>query len=200
MAPTRDDNARDKRSVLRPNPATFLWRFCALYDVEIRYYKKKVSKLYCLFNRNPPIVRICALADCAAISRSVIRRHLNRNPPKFLRPAQRIDFRATWRNHLITQLNKNSWFLYGPVSPNFCDTKFAAKYEAQAWATHVLLEACTPDGKPLVNARGKRSVLRPNPATLLKRFCALYDVEIRYCKKKVSKLYCLFNRNPPIVP
>ena len=30
MAPTRDDNARDKRSVLRPNPATFLRDF-ALY-------------------------------------------------------------------------------------------------------------------------------------------------------------------------
>ena len=30
MAPTRDDNARDKRSVLRPNPATFL-RDIALY-------------------------------------------------------------------------------------------------------------------------------------------------------------------------
>ena len=27
MAPTRDDNARDKRSVLRPNPATFLRDF-----------------------------------------------------------------------------------------------------------------------------------------------------------------------------
>ena len=30
MAPTRDDNARDKRSVLRPNPATLLRDF-ALY-------------------------------------------------------------------------------------------------------------------------------------------------------------------------
>ena len=30
MAPTRDDNARDKRSVLRPNPVTFLKDF-ALY-------------------------------------------------------------------------------------------------------------------------------------------------------------------------
>ena len=40
----------------------------------------------------------------------------------------------------------------------------------------------------------------PEPSNILKRFCALYDVEIRYYKKKVSKLYCLFNRNPPSVP
>ena len=35
MAPTRDDNARDKRSVLRPNPATFLRDF-ALY-MKLKY-------------------------------------------------------------------------------------------------------------------------------------------------------------------
>ena len=53
-----------------PEPSHILKRFCALYDVEIRYYKKKVSKLYCLFNRNPPIVRICAHSIPAKISKT----------------------------------------------------------------------------------------------------------------------------------
>ena len=68
MAPTRDDNARDdnardnardndKRRQRRtkrppPEPSNILKRFYALYDDKIRYFKKKVSKLYCLFNRN----------------------------------------------------------------------------------------------------------------------------------------------------
>ena len=41
MAPTTDNNARDERSVPRPNPATFLRDFYALYDVEGRYFMKK---------------------------------------------------------------------------------------------------------------------------------------------------------------
>ena len=40
MAPTRDDNARDKRERPPPEPSDILKRCCALYDVEIRYYKK----------------------------------------------------------------------------------------------------------------------------------------------------------------
>ena len=31
MAPTRDDNSRDKRSVLRPNLATFIWDFTLIW-------------------------------------------------------------------------------------------------------------------------------------------------------------------------
>ena len=46
MAPTTDNNARDERSVLRPNPATFLRDF-TLHMTTIYYaiLKKKVSKL-----------------------------------------------------------------------------------------------------------------------------------------------------------
>ena len=43
IAPTRDDNARDKRSVLRPNPATFLEDF-ALYKTT----KGAISRKRCL--------------------------------------------------------------------------------------------------------------------------------------------------------
>ena len=50
MAPTRDDNARDKRERPPPEPSNILKRFCALYGVKIRYYKKKVSKLNYLHN------------------------------------------------------------------------------------------------------------------------------------------------------
>ena len=49
MAPTTDNNARDERSVLRPNPSDILKRFHALYDNKLRYYMKKVSKLYCYY-------------------------------------------------------------------------------------------------------------------------------------------------------
>ena len=66
MASTTDNNARDKRIVPRPNPATFLrdftlymttYFYITLYDNKLRYYKKKVSKLYCLFNPFLPNVR-----------------------------------------------------------------------------------------------------------------------------------------------
>ena len=41
-----------------PEPSDILKRFYALYDNKLRYYKKKVSKLYCLLNPLPPTVRI----------------------------------------------------------------------------------------------------------------------------------------------
>ena len=50
MAPTTDNNARDKRSVPRPNPATFLRDFTLYMTLLGRYFMKKVSKLYYLFN------------------------------------------------------------------------------------------------------------------------------------------------------
>ena len=53
MAPTRDDNARQtERSP--PEPSDILKRFCALYGVKLRYYMKKVSKLYCSYNPYDP--------------------------------------------------------------------------------------------------------------------------------------------------
>ena len=33
-----------------PEPSDILNRFCALYDDKLRYYMKKVSKLYCSYN------------------------------------------------------------------------------------------------------------------------------------------------------
>ena len=33
-----------------PEPSDILKRFCALYDDKLRYYMKKVSKLYCSYN------------------------------------------------------------------------------------------------------------------------------------------------------
>ena len=50
MAPTTDDNARDKRSVLRPNPATFLSDFTLYmttnYAIIRKYYEKIIRKYY----------------------------------------------------------------------------------------------------------------------------------------------------------
>ena len=41
MAPTRDDNARDKRSVLRPNPATFLRDFALYMTLKYAIIRKR---------------------------------------------------------------------------------------------------------------------------------------------------------------
>ena len=44
MAPTRDDNARDKRSVLRPNPATFLRDFALYMTMKYAIIRKRCLK------------------------------------------------------------------------------------------------------------------------------------------------------------
>ena len=67
--------------------------------------------------------------------------------------------------------------------------------------SHLLPEACSPDGTDKRRQRQRQTERPPpEPSNIRKRFCALYDDKIRYYKKKVSKLYCLFNRNPPSVP
>ena len=58
-SPNGTDNRQQRqRRTKRPPPSNILKRFHALYDNKLRYYKKKVSKLYCLLNPLPPTVRI----------------------------------------------------------------------------------------------------------------------------------------------
>ena len=58
--------------------------------------------------------------------------------------------------------------------------------------SHLLPEACSPDGTDKRRQRQRRTERPPpEPSNILKRFCALYDVEIRYYKKKVSKIILL---------
>ena len=67
--------------------------------------------------------------------------------------------------------------------------------------SHLLPEACSPDGTDKRRQRLRRTKRPPpEPSNILKRFYALYDDKIRYFKKKVSKLYCIFNRNSAGVP
>ena len=67
--------------------------------------------------------------------------------------------------------------------------------------SHLLPEACSPDGTDKRRQRQRRTKRTPpEPSKILKRFCALYDDEIRYYKKKVSKSCSLFNRLLPYVP
>ena len=50
--------------------------------------------------------------------------------------------------------------------------------------SHLLPEACSPDGTDKRRQRQRRTERPPpEPSNILKRFCALYDVEIRYYKK-----------------
>ena len=64
--------------------------------------------------------------------------------------------------------------------------------------SHLLSEACSPNGTDNGQQR-QRQTKRPPPelSDILKRFYALYDDKLRYYMKKVSKLYCPFNRLDP---
>ena len=113
----------------------------------------------------------------------------------------------------LSSLNKRAKLLssYLPVSPSrvlrapgTSPYHLVPKHLRATWPrpeqSHLLPEACSPDGTDKRRQRQRQTERPPpEPSNILKRFCALYDVEIRYYKKKVSKLYCLFNRNPPIV-
>ena len=60
-SPNGTDNRQQRQRRTKrppPEPSNILKRFHALYDNKLRYYKKKVSKLYCLLNPLPPTVRI----------------------------------------------------------------------------------------------------------------------------------------------
>ena len=60
--------------------------------------------------------------------------------------------------------------------------------------SHLLPEACSPNGTDNRQQRQRQTERPPpEPSDILKRFDALYDIELRYFMKKVSKLYYLFN-------
>ena len=67
--------------------------------------------------------------------------------------------------------------------------------------SHLLPEACSPNGTDNRQQRQRRTKLPPpEPSNILKRFHALYDDKLRNFKKKVSKLYYLFNPFMPTAP
>ena len=67
--------------------------------------------------------------------------------------------------------------------------------------SHLLPEACSPNETNKRRQRQRQTKRPPpEPSDILKRFCALYDDKLHYYMKKVSELYCLFNRNFPGVP
>ena len=76
MAPTTDNNARDERSVLPPEPSDILKRFHAVYDNKLRYYMKKVSKLFCYYNPSRDMGHIRPIAFS-----SNFQKNLSVNPP-----------------------------------------------------------------------------------------------------------------------
>ena len=114
----------------------------------------------------------------------------------------------------LTSLNKRTKLLssYLPVSPSrvlrapgTSPYHLVPKHLRATWPrpeqSHLLPEACSPDGTDKRRQRQRQTERPPpEPSDILKRFCALYDAKVRYCKKKVSKLYCMLNHNPPSVP
>ena len=67
--------------------------------------------------------------------------------------------------------------------------------------SHLLPEARSPNGTDNRQQRLRRTKRPPpEPSDILKRFYALYDDKLRYYMKKVSKLYCSFNRLDPYDP
>ena len=201
MAPTTDNNARDERSVLRPNPGDILKRFHALYDNKLRYYMKKVSKLYCYYYSENEIFVESRIS-------------------KFLRPAQRYDdfkliriicqaachgktehgifvkFKKTEQNCCCPHCQCHH--LGYSVPPAFhrtiwCRSTFGPRGPGLSNPTSFLSPALPMAPTTDNNARDERSVLRPKPSDILKRFHASYDNKLRYYMKKVSKLYCYHN-------
>ena len=55
MALTTDNNAKDEWT--QPKPNDILKRFHAIYIYKRRYFKKKVSKFYCMYNPFMPCVK-----------------------------------------------------------------------------------------------------------------------------------------------
>ena len=113
---------------------------------------------------------------------------------KFLRPAQRYDHFKLIRITCLSSLNKRAKLLssYLPVSPSrvlrapgTSSYHLVPKHLRATWPrpeqSHLLPEACSPDGTDKRRQRQRRTERPPpEPSNILKRFCALYDVEIRY--------------------
>ena len=103
--------------------------------------------------------------------------------------------RATWprpeQSHLLPEA----------CSPNGTDNTsyhLVPKHLRATWPrpeqSHLLPEACSPNGTDNRQQRQRQTERPPpEPSNILKRFYALYDDKIRYYKKKVSKLYCMYN-------
>ena len=114
----------------------------------------------------------------------------------------------------LSSLNKRAKLLssYLPVSPSrilrapgTSPYHLVPKHLRATWPrpeqSHLLPEACSPDGTDKRRQRQRQTERPPpEPSNILKRFCALYDVKIRYYKKKVSKLNYLFNPLTHSVP
>ena len=105
-------------------------------------------------------------------------------------------------NHLASLKNREKLLSsYLPVSPSrvlrapgTSPYHLVPKHLRATWPrpeqSHLLPEACSPDGTDKRRQRQRQTERPPpEPSNILKRFCALYDVEIRHYKKKVSKLF-----------
>ena len=67
--------------------------------------------------------------------------------------------------------------------------------------SHLLPEACSPNGTDNRQQHQRRTKRPPpEPSDILKRFHALYDDKLRFYKKKMSKLQCMYNPFVPRVP
>ena len=101
--------------------------------------------------------------------------------PNFLRPAQRYDDFKPSKTAVVLIAGVTR----GPGLSN--PTSF--------------LRPCSPNGTDNRQQRQRQTERPPpEPSNILKRFYALYDDKIRYYKKKVSKLYCMYNPLIPSVP
>ena len=182
MAPTRDDNARDKRSVLRPNPATFsrdfalykttnnaiLWKRCLNHgknsginglNEQSKFLWGPVSLNFCARRRVMVI-----LNSSESLAKQLVMAKLNMAYLKGLKTQQNC-CRPTCRCHHLgypvpaafhrTTRCRSS---FGPRCPGLSNSTFFQRL--------ALPVAPTRDD----NVRHKRSVLRPNIVTFLKDF------------------------------
>ena len=67
--------------------------------------------------------------------------------------------------------------------------------------SHLIPEACSPDGTDKRRQRQRRTERPPpEPSNIFERFCALYDVEIRYYKKRCLNYTACLTVIRPVFP
>ena len=182
MAATRDDNARDERSVLRSNPATFsedfarykttncafLWKRCLNYKKNLNNYglNKKWKFSWGLvapsFRARRSVMVILNLSE--SFAKPLVMAKLNMAYLSSLKTQQNCCRPTCWCLHLgysvPRALHRTIWCrsTFGPRGPGLSNPT--------SFLRPALPMAPTRDD----NARDKRSVLRSNPATFSEDF------------------------------
>ena len=128
-SPNGTDNRQQRQRQTErppPEPSDILKRFLALYDDKLRYYMKKVSKLYCCYNPLRDMGHICPLAFSSNFQKnSTVKRvknkikHFYPDPPK---PPYYPSHEILSELHIQTTVSESTGIIASNViNSKFCD-------------------------------------------------------------------------------